>query len=98
MDWLPIKALLAGVKPLLLALTAVVFCSAVAVGYVAHLNRQAFNQYQAELNRKNTTQEEWGQLLLQYSTLTAHGQIEQQARERLEMDMPHKDKVILVEP
>ncbi len=98
MDWLPLKAVLASIRPGLIALVLAVFCSAVAVAYVAHLNRQAFNQYQTELNRKNKTQEEWGQLLLQYSTLTAHGQIERQAVKQLGMEMPHKDKVILVEP
>lgn len=100
MDWLPLKAVLTVVRLRLLVLMLVlaVFCSAMAVVYVAHLNRQAFNQSQTELNHKNKMQEEWGQLLLQYSTLTAHGQIERQAVSRLRMEMLHKDKVILVEP
>lgn len=98
MDWLPLKTLLPMIRlrPLLLVLA--VFCSAVAVTYVTHLNRQAFNQYQAELNYQNKAQEKWGQLLLQYSTLTAHGQIERLAVNQLGMDVPHKGNVILVEP
>lgn len=98
MDWSPLKALLSMIKLVPLVLVLAVFCSAVAVTYVAHLNRQVFNQYQAELNHQNKAQEEWGQLLLQYSTLTAHGQIERQAVNRLGMEMPYKDNVILVEP
>ena len=98
MDWLMLKTVLASIRPGLVALGFAVFCSAIAVVYVTYLNRQAFNQYQAELNRKNKTQEEWGQLLLQYSTLTAHGQIERQAVNQLGMELLHKDKVILVEP
>ncbi len=68
--------------------------SSLCVVYVSHLNRLAFNQLQAELNMQNKTQEEWGQLLLQYSSLTAHRRIEDFAVNKLAMKTPLKSAVI----
>ncbi|WP_281648605.1 cell division protein FtsL [Parendozoicomonas sp. Alg238-R29] len=79
-------------------LSVVVVVSAFGVTYVSHLNRQAFNQLQTELMRKNALQERWGQLLLQHSTETAHSRVEERARRELNMVMPDKKRVILVKP
>lgn len=79
-------------------LFVVVVLSAFGLTYVSHLNRDAFNQLQTELMRKNALQERWGQLLLQHSTETAHSRVEERAREELNMEVPGKKRVILVKP
>ncbi len=86
MSWLPAMLFLS------------VVLSGIALSYVAQLNRQSFNQLQSERMRKNALQEEWGQLLLQHSTLTAHGRIENLAREQLNMDVPGKDRIVRIQP
>ncbi|RRJ85520.1 cell division protein FtsL [Aestuariirhabdus litorea] len=82
---------------LVLALLVAVAASAFAVTYVAHLNRLAFNQLMEETNYKHLSQVQWGQLLLQHSTLTTPSRIELLASKQLNMNIPHpKDMVMVV--
>ncbi|MBI4357376.1 MAG: cell division protein FtsL [Gammaproteobacteria bacterium] len=70
--------------------------SALLLVYSKHLNRQYFAALQAENKVEERLQEEWGQLLLERSTLTAQTRVERLAREKLGMGFPDKQKIIEV--
>ncbi|WP_426417087.1 cell division protein FtsL [Aestuariirhabdus sp. LZHN29] len=81
---------------MVLVLLVAVATSALAVTYTAHLNRLAFNNLMAETNYKNSAQVQWGQLLLQHSTLTTPSRIELLARKQLNMSIPHPKNMVMV--
>ncbi|MCL6415918.1 cell division protein FtsL [Aestuariirhabdus sp. Z084] len=83
---------------LMVLLLVMVAVSALLVTYTAHLNRLAFNELMAERNSKHQAQVQWGQLLLQHSTLTTPSRIENLARKQLNMNIPHpKDTIMVVQ-
>nr|WP_329602139.1 cell division protein FtsL [Sansalvadorimonas verongulae] len=98
LDSTPLQVLWRQIPWMTVVLFVIVVISAFGLTYVSHLNRQAFNQLQTELMRKNALQERWGQLLLQHSTESAHSRVEERAREELNMEVPGKKRVILVTP
>ncbi|MBU2710221.1 cell division protein FtsL [Zooshikella harenae] len=79
-------------------LMVVIVVSSVAITYVAHMNRRAFNDLQRQLVVKNSAQVEWGQLLLQHSTLTTPKRVERIATEKLDMEAPNPDQIKMVVP
>lgn len=83
---------------LMLALFVAVLLSALAVGYTAHWNRELLNDLFAELSVRDKAQAEWGRLVLEQSTWTAHSRIEQLATEHLRMHVPEAADVRLVKP
>ena len=83
---------------LLLALFLAVLGSALAVSYSAHWNRQLLNGLYAELSVRDKAQAEWGRLILEQSTWTAHNRIEALASEQLQMRIPDAAEVRLVKP
>ncbi len=81
-----------------LMIAALVVLSAMGVVYAKHQSRGLFGELQAleaERDRMNT---EWGQLQLEQSTLTTHGQVERAARTRLGMRTPAPDQIVMVRP
>ncbi len=94
----PLKLLQRQISWPVLLLFVMVVGSALAMTYVAHLNRQAFHQLQTELMIDNDLQEEWGQLLLQHSTLTDPGRVDAIARQQLGMDVPKPSQLGVVKP
>ncbi len=70
--------------------------TSIAVTYSAHLNRVLFNELQYEMNYKNSAQVEWGQLLLQHSTLTIPSRIERLATNKLGMKIPKPMDIVMV--
>ncbi len=79
-------------------LMVLVVLSSMGVVYAKHQSRLLFGELQAleaERDRMNT---EWGQLQLEQSTLTTHGQVENAARTRLGMLIPEPDQVVMVRP
>ena len=98
LDFTPLKVLQRLISWQTVVLFIAVVVTALAVTYSSHLNRQAFHQLQTELMIKNELLEEWGQLLLQHSTLTAHGRVDAVAREQLGMDVPAPSQVQVVRP
>ncbi|WP_165767120.1 cell division protein FtsL [Parendozoicomonas haliclonae] len=98
LDATPLLVLRQQISAPVLILFLLVLMSAVGVTYTAYLNRQAFHQLQTQLMEKNALQEEWGQLLLQHSTLTSHGRVETIARDQLNMDVPGQSRVLVVQP
>lgn len=83
---------------LLLVLFVGVLLSAIAVAYSAHWNRQLLNALYAELSVRDKAQAEWGRLILEQSTWTAHSRIEVLASEQLRMHIPAAADVRLVKP
>lgn len=83
---------------LMLVLFGLLLCSAVAVAWSAHWNRKLLNQMYAELTVRDKAQAEWGRLILEQSTWTAHSRIETLASERLQMRIPEPGEVRMVAP
>ncbi|TBU97319.1 cell division protein FtsL [Stutzerimonas kirkiae] len=83
---------------LLLMLFLGVLVSAIGVAYSAHWNRQLLNDLYGELSERDKAQAEWGRLILEQSTWTAHNRIETLAREQLKMHIPEAVDVRLVAP
>ena len=75
-----------------------VLLSAIAVSYCAHWNRQLLNALYAELSVRDKAQAEWGRLVLEQSTWTAHNRIEVLASEQLHMRIPEPAEVQMVLP
>lgn len=83
---------------LMLVMFVGVLVSAIAVAYSAHWNRQLLNALYAELSVRDKAQAEWGRLILEQSTWTAHSRIETLASEQLGMLVPQAADVMLVKP
>ena len=83
---------------LMLLLFVAVLVSAIAVSYSAHWNRQLLNELYGELSVRDKAQAEWGRLILEQSTWTAHSRIENLASEQLKMRIPAADEVRMVAP
>ncbi|VXD02813.1 Cell division protein FtsL [Pseudomonas sp. 8Z] len=83
---------------LLLVLFVAILVSAVAVSYSAHWSRQLLNDLYAELSVRDKAQAEWGRLILEQSTWTAHNRIEALASEQLKMHIPDPAAVHMVQP
>ena len=83
---------------LLVVLFGAVLLSAIAVSYCAHWNRQLLNALYAELSVRDKAQAEWGRLVLEQSTWTAHNRIEALASEQLHMRIPEPAEVQMVLP
>ena len=82
----------------LLLLFVAVLLSAVAVSYCAHWNRQLLNALYTELSVRDKAQAEWGRLILEQSTWTAHNRIESLATSQLHMRIPDPAEVRMVTP
>jgi cell division protein FtsL len=83
---------------LMLVLFLGILLSALAVSYSAHWNRQLLNELYGELSVRDKAQAEWGRLVLEQSTWTAHNRIEALASERLGMHIPEPGEVRMVAP
>ena len=94
-DLCAVQALARAVRPSLALLAVMVVISAFLVVWVSHLNRQAFDALQRELTHTSTIQEQWGQLLLQYSTLATYSRVDTIARKELHMITPDTDSVVV---
>ncbi|MET1080072.1 MAG: cell division protein FtsL [Pseudomonas sp.] len=92
-----VKSMPAG-SLLMLLLFLAVLLSAIAVSYSAHWNRQLLNALYAELSVRDKAQAEWGRLILEQSTWTAHSRIETLATEQLKMRIPDPVDVQMVAP
>lgn len=94
----PFAKPLPGGSLLMLVLFLGVVLSAIAVSYSAHWNRQLLNALYGELSVREKAQAEWGRLILEQSTWTAHNRIEALASERLNMRIPDPVEVRMVAP
>ncbi|ELL4315791.1 cell division protein FtsL [Pseudomonas aeruginosa] len=76
---------------LMLLLYIGLLLSAIAVAYSTYWNRQLLNSLYSELSVRDKAQAEWGRLILEQSTWTAHSRIESLAVEQLRMRVPVPD-------
>lgn len=98
MDKEPLKALFAFSNLPAFGLLLLVVVSGFSVSYVSYENRRLHSAIQQELENRNNAQVEWGQLLLEHSTLTSPGYIEKMAREKLNMEVPQAKDIEMVLP
>ncbi len=82
----------------LLCVWALTVATALAVPYSAHWSRQLLNELAAEMLQREKAQAEWGRLVLEQSTWTAHSRVESIAIRQLGMRVPEPGEVILVRP
>lgn len=73
---------------------------AVAVGvvYVKHSSQTMFKEIQQQRQATHRLQTDWGRLLLEQGTLTAHARVEREAVRRLGMQRPEASTVKLLSP
>lgn len=80
-----------------MALVVVLIASAIGVVVSVHTNRGLFNELTQLQDKRDDYQREWSQLLLEQSALSAHSHIEQLASEQLNMVVPGKRDIVLVQ-
>lgn len=83
---------------LMLGLFLLILGSAVAVSWSTHKNRKLLNELYAELSVRDKAQAEWGRLILEQSTWTAHSRVESLAGQQLQMRIPDPAEVRMVAP
>ncbi len=71
--------------------------SALAVIYASYMNRQLAHEWQQLGNHHTQLQEEYGRLMLEYSTLAAPSRVEEMAREKLNMVFPNKNNTRVIQ-
>lgn len=81
---------------LLVCLLVVTTATATGVIYSTHKSRYLLNELQQLENQRNSLQVEWGQLLLEQSSLVSQGQIENLAIADLGMEIPTTENVVVV--
>lgn len=82
---------------LFIALSLLTLVSALLVIYAAYENRQAYAQLQTLEQQQRHYEVEWGQLLLERSTLASPSRIEALARHSLQMTQIPADKVEVID-
>jgi cell division protein FtsL len=80
----------------LVALLVVTTGSATGVIYSTHKSRHLLNDLQQLEQRRNELQVEWGQLLLEQSSLVSQGRIENVAIAELGMKIPATENVVVM--
>jgi cell division protein FtsL len=65
------------------------------VVFTTFTTRHLLNNLQQLVQEQNHLQVEWGQLLLEQSSLVAQGQVEEIAISQLGMEVPAMDKVVV---
>lgn len=79
-----------------IALLIAVCISALGVVYSTHESRVLLNELQALENERNALQVEWGQLLLEQSSLISQGRVEDIAKAQLNMVIPGQEDIVVV--
>lgn len=95
---LPKHRYLSGLSALVVALFVAVMASAIKVAYSANTSRQLLNTLFVEIKQRDKLQAEWGRLVLENSTWTAHHRIERLAITDLRMHVPEPATVRVVAP
>ena len=75
-----------------------VLASAITVIYVSYDTRIQFNVLESLRKEENQLQVVWGQYLLEESTWATYGRIEALAEEKLSMQVPTPEQIIMVSP
>ena len=73
-----------------------VVCSAFAVIYYTHLNRQTTSQLEELLAERDLLDIEWRNLQLEQNSLAEHSTIESKAKKHLQMKRPDVNSEIII--
>ena len=79
------------------ALWVLVGVSAFAVILSSFNSRQSFFEWQALLKQAQGFDVEWGQLLIEKSSLASYSRLEDVAKDELKMTAPKTDRIIVVQ-
>jgi len=82
----------------LLGLSVAVLVTALAVIYAQHQSRKSFVELQELQKVRDEIDVQWGRLQLEQGAWTTHGRVEQIARNKLDMEIPRTDEVVIVTP
>ena len=86
-----------GVVIRLILLVTLVLSSAFAVIYVKDMNRRLFGEVQYLQYSRDRLHIEWGQLLLEQSTLATQSRVQSVAQQQLDMIVPQQRDIIIVQ-
>ena len=78
-------------------LASTVLAMAMLVVALRHESRLLFAQLQTLRGERDALNTEWGQLLLEEGTWSEHRRIEEMARTRLNMHIPGRDRIIVLD-
>jgi cell division protein FtsL len=73
-----------------------VTCSAVGLVYAKYLGRSEFVELQALNGERQHLEVQWGRLRIEEAALTAQPRVEELARRRLDMHIPHPSEVRVI--
>jgi len=93
LEWLGLKQ---AASLQILILLGLVLASGVSVVYLTHRDRVLFNDLQVLREQANEIDVQWGQWLIEASTLGLGGRVEQIATERLGMKIPEIEDIVMV--
>ncbi len=83
-----------------ISLILVLFIANVATGvgvvYSKHSMRKSFIELQSMQNNFDELQIEWGRFQLEQSAWATHGRVEKIAREKLNMGLVHKERLVFL--
>lgn len=82
----------------LLLVWLLVLATALGVSYSTHWSRVLLNELASEINQREKSQAEWGRLILEQSTWTAHARVEALAGRELNMRVPQQGDILMVAP
>ena len=86
-----------GVIWLVFFISLILVCStALGVIYATNESRHLLNELQILENKRNALQVEWGQLLLEQSSLVSQGRVEDIAIAELGMKIPAMENMVMV--
>ena len=81
---------------LILVLFIANIATGVGIVYSKHSMRKSFIELQALQNNFDNLQIEWGRYQLEQSAWATHGRVEKIAREKLNMDLVHKERLVFL--
>lgn len=90
------KGMLSRQMMVVVCLIVCICFSAIAVVYSSHTSRQLFHELTEMKETRQDLQTEWGQLLLEQSTLSSHTRVENLATKKLDMQIPAAQDIKLV--
>ena len=93
LEWLGLKR---AMSLQLLMLLMLLMTSGISVVYLTHRDRVLFNELQVLKDQANEIDVQWGQLLIEQSTLGLGGRVEQRAADLLDMQIPEIEKIVMV--
>lgn len=77
-------------------LSAAILVCAVLVVEARHESRMLYTQLQGLQTERDALNTEWEKLLLEEGTWGQHRRVEQTARTRLDMSIPGRDRIVVV--